>query len=292
MLSIIKPSDYNFSGLEVSLNNKLSHVLSEIKAKNPERDFALCTDYIFIPYLENDLSKALKTFLLHENVLYNIVSPRIIEDDWPLTVGHNLNPILNKSQVKIIDESQKEINITVVSLCSHKICLKTKPIDTVKSIKEKISKSDGIPVTQQRLIFKGTELEDKTPIGYYDIIEGSKINMMLNLRGGMHLIPNGHTDYCSTLHPSSATGCPSNSEGVYHYVINVKYVDNDGKLLTKEMNIHPQVPTDHVKRMIGAETDQNYFAGLTVKELEEFDKYKEQLSEKSLLRYIDAIAGA
>lgn len=57
--------------------------------------------------------------------------------------------------------------------------------DTVAQLKIYIADSEGIPEDQQRLIYKGKQLEDNRLLKDYDIINGDDIHMVLRLRGGM-----------------------------------------------------------------------------------------------------------
>ena len=57
--------------------------------------------------------------------------------------------------------------------------------DTVKTIKDKIQETIGIPPDQQRLVFSGNLLKDENFISDYNITENSTIHLVLKLRGGM-----------------------------------------------------------------------------------------------------------
>ncbi|XP_031619141.1 ubiquitin-like [Contarinia nasturtii] len=65
------------------------------------------------------------------------------------------------------------------------IGLKMKPVlsDTVKMLKRKIRKIEGIPVDQQRLIFGEKQLEDDATLAECGIQSGSTIHLVLRLRG-------------------------------------------------------------------------------------------------------------
>ena len=57
--------------------------------------------------------------------------------------------------------------------------------DTVIQLKEYIADTEGFPEDQQRLIYKGQQLEDKKLLNDYDIKNGDDIHLVLRLRGGM-----------------------------------------------------------------------------------------------------------
>ncbi|KAF2865627.1 integral membrane protein [Massariosphaeria phaeospora] len=56
--------------------------------------------------------------------------------------------------------------------------------DTTADIKSKIQDKEGIPPDQQRIIFKGMQLEDDRTIWEYYITAGCLVHLVLRLRGG------------------------------------------------------------------------------------------------------------
>ena len=60
--------------------------------------------------------------------------------------------------------------------------------DTIMSIKEQLEKKyeDGMPPSQQRLIYCGKQLEDERTIKDYNIFHNSTLHIVLRLRGGQH----------------------------------------------------------------------------------------------------------
>ncbi|TPP58352.1 AN1-type zinc finger protein 4 [Fasciola gigantica] len=70
--------------------------------------------------------------------------------------------------------------------------LHVSPTETVMSIKSKIQRAEGIPVTQQHLIWKNDELDDHRRLHDYSISGGSTLRLVLGLRGGplnAHRVP-------------------------------------------------------------------------------------------------------
>ena len=75
-------------------------------------------------------------------------------------------------QIKVKTLTGKEIDIDVDS---H-----TK----VERIKDRIEEKEGIPPSQQRLIFSGKQMSDEKTAAYYKIEAGSVLHLVLALRGG------------------------------------------------------------------------------------------------------------
>ncbi|KAF5402392.1 AN1-type zinc finger and ubiquitin domain-containing protein 1 [Paragonimus heterotremus] len=70
--------------------------------------------------------------------------------------------------------------------------LRVSPTETIMSIKSKIQRAEGIPVTQQHLIWQDGELDDHRRLRDYSISGGSTIRLVLGLRGGplnAHRVP-------------------------------------------------------------------------------------------------------
>jgi ubiquitin C len=63
--------------------------------------------------------------------------------------------------------------------------LYVKSSDTIDSVKAKIKDEYCIQVAQQRLIFNKKELEGGRTLAYYDIRNGSDLDLVLRLRSGL-----------------------------------------------------------------------------------------------------------
>ncbi|CAH0549871.1 unnamed protein product [Brassicogethes aeneus] len=57
-------------------------------------------------------------------------------------------------------------------------------VETVETLKSLIKHKEGIPVDQQRLVFKGEQCEDGRTMKDYNIQAGSTLYLLLRLRGG------------------------------------------------------------------------------------------------------------
>ena len=62
-----------------------------------------------------------------------------------------------------------------------KLCLNVRPGDTILSLKQKIRDKDHIPVAQQRLIFRGTQLVDGKRLYESNIFDCAHVHLVLRL---------------------------------------------------------------------------------------------------------------
>ncbi|XP_053547861.1 AN1-type zinc finger protein 4 isoform X2 [Bombina bombina] len=62
--------------------------------------------------------------------------------------------------------------------------LRVSPFETVVCLKAKIQRLEGIPISQQHLIWNNVELQDEFSLRDYNISEGCTLKLVLSMRGG------------------------------------------------------------------------------------------------------------
>lgn len=77
-----------------------------------------------------------------------------------------------------------EIRLTVKTLRGNEVELVTSPYLMVEMFKWRLHKVWGIPPYQQRLIFKGYELDGWKTLLDFKVVDGSVLNLVIALRGG------------------------------------------------------------------------------------------------------------
>ncbi|CAH8620031.1 unnamed protein product [Heterobilharzia americana] len=84
------------------------------------------------------------------------------------------------------------MDLFIETLTGRSFELHVSPAETVMSVKSKIQRAEGIPITQQHLIWQNSELDDHRRLRDYSISEGSTLRLVLSLRGGplnAHRVP-------------------------------------------------------------------------------------------------------
>lgn len=80
--------------------------------------------------------------------------------------------------------SSDVIEVFIETLHGTAFELLVSPADTVVSIKSRISRLEGIPVSQQHLIWQSQELPDDSSLHECNITDGATIRLVLGMRGG------------------------------------------------------------------------------------------------------------
>merc|ERR1712002_52337 len=62
--------------------------------------------------------------------------------------------------------------------------LRVSAFESILTIKAKIQRHEGIPISQQHLIWQSTEMEDDSCLEDYGVYEGASLKLVLSMRGG------------------------------------------------------------------------------------------------------------
>lgn len=71
----------------------------------------------------------------------------------------------------------------IKTLAGSETSLNFEPDDTILTIKQALQEKEGIDIAMIKLIFAGKQLADENKIKDYNLEAGSKIHMVLQLRG-------------------------------------------------------------------------------------------------------------
>ena len=87
-------------------------------------------------------------------------------------------------QVTFTPEDDARMTIFVKTLTGKCIALQVHYDETIEEVKQMIRSVEGIPHSEQRLVFAGKQLEDGRTLSDYDIQKESSLHLILRLRGG------------------------------------------------------------------------------------------------------------
>ncbi|ODV74991.1 NEDD8 family protein RUB1 [Cyberlindnera jadinii NRRL Y-1542] len=76
------------------------------------------------------------------------------------------------------------MQIKVKTLTGKEIPIDVEPTDKILRIKEILEEKEGIPPSQQRLIYTGKHMNDEQTVEEHRLEPGAQLHLVLTLRGG------------------------------------------------------------------------------------------------------------
>jgi ubiquitin len=119
---------------------------------------------------------------------------------------------------KIVDFLQPTFEIYVTRLTNDTMTLDVQSSNTIYSVKRKIQDKEDIPPDQQRLIFRGEELQDDRTLADCNIQNGTTIYLILELTGDIGGW-GAHTEAVGTSFLKGAAGKHKYSRSMFRSLI-------------------------------------------------------------------------
>ncbi|KXS20621.1 ubiquitin-domain-containing protein [Gonapodya prolifera JEL478] len=147
-------------------------------------------------YAENNLAVASSTCL---NPSFNKVKiKRCHPSRQPANLAptHTVDSAPNSpSTPRIGEHDRTPIEVHVKTLTGKTFTLSATNCDTVRHLKAQIKTLQDIPISQQRLIFSGKQVEDDKTLLEYGVTDGTVVHMALVLRLGMCMPSSGRVEF-------------------------------------------------------------------------------------------------
>ncbi|MEE6505668.1 hypothetical protein FKM82_005617 [Ascaphus truei] len=138
------------------------------------------------------------------------------------------------------------MQLTVKALKGKETNLQVSDGDTVLAVKRLVEEKLQVPVSQQRLLYRGKALSDEQCLSYYSIGPGSRLNLMLKERVTQEVPAAGNTVWKSLAVILGKHFSPSDAERVlecvqkdYERSLSLLSLDDIERLATRIL--HPQL---------------------------------------------------
>jgi len=122
-----------------------------------------------------------------ERIAFSKGGRQIAEEDLDQVIGvDSLKMVEYIAPRPPIVPTNELINVILIPLTNTSFNLSISPNALVYDLKCSIAYIHGIVAEQFRLIFNGKHLDDVRTLKHYDVVDGSKVHLILRLRGGMY----------------------------------------------------------------------------------------------------------
>ncbi|KAM4696992.1 ubiquitin-like protein 4A [Rhinophrynus dorsalis] len=139
------------------------------------------------------------------------------------------------------------MQLTVKALKGKEANLQVSEGDTVLAVKRLVEEKLQVPVSQQRLLYRGKALADEHCLSYYSIGPGSRLNLMVKERQTSEGPASGNAVWKSLAVILGKHFSPTDAEKVLEYVqkdyersLSLLSLDDIERMATRIL--HPQLP--------------------------------------------------